>query len=88
MLSLFYATIGLEAGLFEIYRVGLPLLTLISTALILHVSVVMFGSILWNKLIYKLERSSDRCGDSSSNSVGSFKYSRYLVDIDTAVVAR
>lgn len=84
MLSLFYATIGLEAGIFEIFRVGAPILVLILTSLSIHISIVVLGSYLWNKLVYKLlkKRNLDMI------DVENVSLMRFLIDIDTAVVAR
>ena len=83
MLSLFYATIGIEAGLFEIYKVGLPMLVLIVTALFIHITVVIAGSWCWNKLVAKVMKKPNF----DVLDIENISYRKFLIDIDTAVVA-
>lgn len=83
MLSLFYATIGIEAGLFEIYKVGLPMLILIVTALFVHITVVIAGSWCWNRMIDKIMKKPNF----DVLDIENISYRKYLIDIDTAVVA-
>ena len=99
MMGLFYAAIGFSFDISRIKQVQGPLSTLIGITLFSHLSIIIFGSILWNKsieLIKKRKLEQYLCSD-TENKLNDKNINRtedtdnlddYFINLDTALIAR
>jgi len=55
MLCLFYTIIGITTRVQDVFQLGLPLLSMIISILLIHISFILLSSYIWNHFIIKKE---------------------------------
>ena len=57
MLCLFYTIIGITTRVQDVFQLGLPLLSMIISILLIHISFILITSYIWNHFIIKKEQN-------------------------------
>lgn len=92
MMGLFYSTIGLGFSLNGISTISGPIGTLIGLTLSCHLFALLAGSLLWNSSIKFAHRhflhSAKFTKDANTDHMKENQVDGYLIDLNTALVAR
>eukprot|EP01041_Mallomonas_annulata_P003286 gene3286-6510_t len=83
MMSLFYATVGLNTNAQQLLELGGPMMLMISFILTIHLLITFGGSYIWNNNMWFVRSMSTY----SEKSIQNTQKSDLCIDLDTAVLA-